>query len=156
MVPEVAIVVIPDSAPAVVTLSPEPAVKAKVVPARAKVPVEFPIVVDAEPVELIKVVPKIVVEPLIALVPPDAPKVLMAPIPAPKVLVKEAPVPIVELPEEVRVVKEPAPPEMPPDMLVNVAAPAFVTFQVLPVPEISLPVPAFDIANTSPVAEAFD
>jgi len=91
-----------------------------------------------------------------------APGVVTAPIvfideaPEPNVFVKEAPVPIVELPEEVRVVKEPAPPEMPPDMLVNVAAPAFVTFQVLPVPEISLPVPAFDIANTSPVAEAFD
>ena len=104
-------VVIPLKAPAVETLSPEPAVKAKVVPARAKVPVEFPIVVAAEPVELIKVVPKIVVEPLIALVPPDTPIVLAAAVPVPKVLVKEAPVPIVEAPEEVKLVKEPASPE---------------------------------------------
>ena len=107
MVEEVSIVVIPLKAPVVVTFKPEPAVKAKVVPASVNAPVEFPIVVAAVPVELIKVVPNIVVEPLMAFVPPDTPMVLVAPVPVPKVLVVELPVPTVELPEEVRVVKAP-------------------------------------------------
>lgn len=56
---------------------------------------------------LIKVVPKIVVEPLIAFVPPATPIVLAAVVPVPKVLVKEVPVPIVEAPDEVKVVNAP-------------------------------------------------
>lgn len=100
-------VLIPLKAPAVVTFKPEPAVRAKVVPVKAKAPVEFPIVVAEVPVELIKVVPKMVVAPLMAFVPPEAPIVLAADVPVPNVLVRDAPVPIVELPEEVRVVKEP-------------------------------------------------
>jgi hypothetical protein len=107
MVLEVAIVVIPLKAPAVVTFKPEPAVKAKVVPFSVKAPVAFPIVVAAVPVELSKVVPNIVVEPLIAFVPPDTPMVLVAPVPVPKVFVSEDSVPRVELPEEVRLVKAP-------------------------------------------------
>lgn len=150
MVLEVTMVLMPERAPPVVTFKPEPAVKAKVVPARASAPVEFPIVVAAVPVELIKVVPKIVVEPLIAFVPPETPIVLAADVPVPKVLVREAPVAIVEAPEEVRVVKEPAPPETP----VKTAAPALETFQVLEVPEISLPVPELAMTRTSPEAEA--
>lgn len=135
----------PVKAPPVVTFNPEPAVKAKVVPARAKVPVEFPIVVDADPVELIKVVPKTVVEPLIALVPPETPKVLAAEVPVPKELVKEGPVPIVEFPEEVRVVKDPAPPEIPPEPVIvpsQLKAPAVVMVQpVEPKPPAKLMLP---------------
>lgn len=152
-----AIVVIPLKAPAVVTFKPELAVKAKVVPASAKAPVALPIVVAAVPVELIKVVPKIVVEPLMAFVPPDTPMMLVADAPVPKVFVREAPVPMVEAPEEVKVVKEPAPPEMAPEpveRLANVAAPALVTCQVEDVPKMSTPAPELEMASTAPEAEA--
>ena len=103
----VSILATPVKAPPVVTFSPLPAVRAKVVPARAKVPVELPMVVAAVPVELIRVVPRMVVAPLMAFVPPEAPRVLMAFVPVPKVLVKETPVPTVVAPLEVRVVKAP-------------------------------------------------
>jgi len=98
-----------------------------VAPCKVKVPVPFPIVVAAVPVELIKVVPKTVVEPLMAFVPPTAPMVLAANVPVPKVFVSEAPVPMVELPEEVSVMKLPAPPLIelePAEIEENVAAPA--------------------------------
>lgn len=51
----------------------------------------------------------------------------------PMVLTEEAPVPMVELPEEVKVVKEPAPPEIAPEPVereAKVAAPAPVTDQL--------------------------
>lgn len=96
----------PVKAPPVVTFRPPDEVN-------WNVPVALPIVVAAVPVELIKVVPKIVVEPLMAFVPPETPKVLIAPVPVPKVLVKEAPVPMVEAPDEVKVVKLPAPAVIP-------------------------------------------
>lgn len=99
MVPDEMIPVAPVMAPAVDTFNPEDAI--------ATVEPELPIVVAAVPVELIKVVPRIVVAPLIAFVPPDAPKVLAALVPVPNVFVREAPVPIVELPEEESVVKAP-------------------------------------------------
>lgn len=82
-----------------------------VAPCKVRVPVPFPIVVAAVPVEFTKVVPKTVVEPLMALVPPTAPMVLAANVPVPKVLVSEAPVPMVEFPLEVRVVAVVAPVE---------------------------------------------
>ena len=97
----------PETAPRVVTFKPLPAVKANVRPFKARAPEEFPIVVAEVPVELIKVVPKTVVAPLMALVPPEAPMVLMAEAPAPKELVKLAPVPMVLLPLLVKVVKAP-------------------------------------------------
>ena len=107
----------PDTAPRVVTFKPEPALKAKVRPFKAKAPLKFPIVVAEVPVELIKVVPKTVVAPLMALLPPafpmvllavaPVPKVLVAVAPAPKELVKLAPVPMVLLPLLVKVVKAP-------------------------------------------------
>jgi hypothetical protein len=107
----------PDTAPKVVTFNPLPADKAKVSPFKAKAPLKFPMVVADAPVELIKVVPKTVVAPLMALLPPEfpmvllavapVPKVLVAVAPAPKELVKLAPVPMVLLPLLVKVVKAP-------------------------------------------------
>ena len=97
----------PDTAPKVVTFKPEPALKAKVRPFKARAPEEFPIVVAAVPVEFIKVVPKTVVAPLMALLPVEFPKVLVAEVPVPNEFVKLAPVPIVLLPLLVKVVKAP-------------------------------------------------
>jgi len=107
-------------------------------------PAVLPMVVLAVPLELIKVVPKIVVEPLMALVPVELPMVLAAAEPVPKVLVKLAPVAKVVLPEEVSVVNDPAPPLIP---AVQVKAPVeLVTVQPLaPLP------PA---KRTSPVEDA--
>ncbi len=52
-------------------------------------------------------VPGVVVEPIVLMEDAPPPIVFVLDAPEPKVLVKEAPVPIVELPEEVRVVKAP-------------------------------------------------
>jgi hypothetical protein len=97
------------SPPKEVRLLPETVkVLSKVVaPCRVRVPVELPIVVAAVPVEFTKAVPKMVVAPLIALVPPDTPMVLAANVPVPKVLVREEPVPSVVAPDDVNVVKAP-------------------------------------------------
>lgn len=85
-----------------------------VAPCKVRVPVALPMVVEAVLVELIKVVPKIVVEPLIALVPPATPIVLAAVAPVPKVFVREAPVPKVVAPDEVKVVYVPPAPVIEP------------------------------------------
>jgi hypothetical protein len=86
-------------------------------------------VVFAEPATMVEPrrvrVPGVVAEPIVLI--DDAPD--------PKVFVNDDPVPIVEAPEEVSVVKEPALPEMGPAILANVAAPAAVTDQLLSVIE---------------------
>lgn len=153
----VSILATPVRAPPVVTLSPDPAVRENVVPASASAPVALPIVVAEVPVELMRVVPKIVVAPLMALVPPEAPMVLAADVPVPKVLVSEAPVAMVDAPVEVRVVKDPAPPEVE----VKVAAPAEVREElvkekifvpaVVPVIKVSQPVPRVRAEVLNPV-----
>jgi hypothetical protein len=107
----------PETAPKVVTFKPETSVKANVRPFKAKAAPEFPMVVAAVPVVLIKVVPKTVVAPLMALLPVEfpmvlieeepPPMVLLSEEPDPKVLVKDAPVPRVLFPLLVKVVKAP-------------------------------------------------
>jgi hypothetical protein len=97
--------------------------------------VALPIVVAAVPVELIKVVPKTVVEPLMALVPPDTPIVLAADAPVPKVLVKEPPVAIVEAPVDDKEVKAPVPAVVAP-MAVALIPVAVVLKVEAPVPEV--------------------
>ena len=106
-----------------------------VAPWRVKAPVPLPMVVAAVPVELIKVVPMMVVAPLIALVPPETPIVLAADVPVPKVLVKEDPVAIVEAPVDDKEVKAPEAAVVAPIWVALIPVPVVLKVEV-PVPEV--------------------